>query len=80
MERKNIAALRAADHEEHRAKLDKLVKRMSEDLKKAGGCQEQWNADCVSCLNVRMCARIDSIAESYMHSDEPIPDYSPDWH
>jgi hypothetical protein len=68
------------NHEERRAKLGKLVKRMGEDLEKAGGCQEQWNSDCMSCLNAHLCARIDSIAEFYLHSDEPIPDYSPDWH
>lgn len=66
--------------DERQKKLDSLVKRMCQDLEKAGGCQEQWNSDCMSCLNARMCSGIDSIAESYLHSNEPIPDYSPNWH
>lgn len=70
----------AAFHKERIDRLNTLVKRMGEDLEKAGGCQEQWNSDCMSCLNASMCARIDSIAEFYQHSDEPVPDYTPDWY
>lgn len=65
--------------QDRQAKLNALVERMCQDLEAAGGCQELYNNDCSWCVNANMCARIDSIAEYYSRSDDPVPGYEPDW-